>query len=132
MSSLHSSPPPAPRSGVYLPPAHARPASPATRFELPAPKPRQHHGIPEILGFGWSVLCGLPALVAMLAGANVIATWLVMFFVWVGPAFLLLIIYLIARAGRRRCPVCGNHVTPGLTRCGACGHDFAAAAHLPR
>jgi hypothetical protein len=54
--------------------------------------------------------------------------FVIMFFIWAGPAFLLTIIYLIARAGRRRCPVCGTHVPTGRTQCAGCGHSFALAA----
>lgn len=38
------------------------------------------------------------------------------------------IIWLMTRPKGRDCPVCGELVKKGQTRCSNCGHDFAAAA----
>lgn len=37
-------------------------------------------------------------------------------------------VWQISRPKARECPVCGMPVDRGLTKCGHCGHDFAAAA----
>jgi hypothetical protein len=39
------------------------------------------------------------------------------------------LIWLMTRPKGRECPVCGTNVKRGVTVCGRCGHDFAAAAH---
>ena len=41
------------------------------------------------------------------------------------------IIWFMSRPKRRDCPVCGNAVKRGVTACGSCGYDFAAAAKSP-
>jgi len=52
---------------------------------------------------------------------------LILFIGFIGFVFLSLI-WLMTRPKRRTCPVCGEDVKRGLTVCGNCGHDFAAAA----
>jgi hypothetical protein len=57
----------------------------------------------------------------------------------VGVALILLIgfigfvffslIWFMTRPKQRTCPACGEDVPKGVTRCGKCGHDFAAAVH---
>src|SRR4051794_15803710 len=101
--------------------------SPPSRPPVP-PSATKHFGIPEWIGFIWSGLCGLLWFAITLAGGHAFAPSLVVLLIWAGPAFCLLIIYLIGRAGRGRCRVCGSPVGPGLPRCGGCSHDFAAAA----
>ena len=71
----------------------------------------------------WSILC----LIWWVAAGATTVGFIVIGAVWIGPAFMLTVIYLIARAGRRRCPVCGVTLAVGVTGCDACGHDFAAA-----
>ena len=38
------------------------------------------------------------------------------------------VLWLVTRQGGRPCVVCGSHVKEGVTVCGACGHDYHAAA----
>lgn len=52
--------------------------------------------------------------------ALIIILW---FFVFV----VLAMVWLMTRPKHRTCPVCGNDVKKGLTKCSGCGHDFAAA-----
>jgi hypothetical protein len=47
---------------------------------------------------------------------------------WVAVDIILGIIWLITRPKTRDCPVCGDDVKRGQTRCKKCGHDFAQAA----
>src|SRR3954453_19209344 len=44
---------------------------------------------------------------------------------WVAVDIILGIIWLITRPKTRDCPVCGDYVKRGQTRCKKCGHDFA-------
>ena len=109
-------------------------------FEGPgAPPPQQRHGYRQGYRPGksdgvliaWSVFCVIWFLGAAYGGegaSNPGMVFGIIFVIWVGPAFLLTIIYLMARAGRRRCPVCGTHVPTGRTQCAGCGHNFALAA----
>ena len=103
------------------------------RLRLPAPAtaPRQGYrpGKSDGVLIAWTVLCALIPLTALFNDPDtVVVAWIAGFFIWVGPAFLLTIIYLMARSGRRRCPVCGTHVQTGRTQCAGCGHNFALAA----
>lgn len=41
------------------------------------------------------------------------------------------ILWLVTRPKTRDCPVCGEDVKRGVTRCKSCGHDFAVAATTP-
>jgi hypothetical protein len=50
------------------------------------------------------------------------------FFLWFIGFVVLSLIWFMTRPQRRACPVCGEDVKKGLTRCGSCGHDFAASA----
>lgn len=56
-------------------------------------------------------------------GLGILFILLVGFF---GFVFLSLI-WIMTRSKARPCPVCGNDVKKGITVCGSCGHDFAAA-----
>lgn len=71
----------------------------------------------------WTVFCVLLWIIAA-SGGGAYAGFVVAFVVWVVPAFWLTMIYLVARAGRRRCPRCGLNVKPGRIDCGACGRVF--------
>jgi hypothetical protein len=51
---------------------------------------------------------------------------------WVAVDLILGILWLITRRKTRDCPVCGNDVKRGQTRCKKCGHDFAQAAQAQR
>ena len=42
------------------------------------------------------------------------------------------LIWLMTRPKGRDCPVCGEFVRRGETKCRRCGHDFAAAAGTPQ
>lgn len=42
------------------------------------------------------------------------------------------IIWWMTRPKGRDCPVCGEFVKKGKTRCDNCGHDFAVAARAPQ
>ena len=53
--------------------------------------------------------------------ALIIMLWFVVFVV-------LALVWLMTRPKNRTCPVCGNEVKKGLTKCSGCGHDFASAA----
>ena len=68
----------------------------------------------------WSAFC----VILWIVGGGSGAAFVIAFVVWVVPAFWLTIIYLVARAGRRRCPRCGLSVKPGRIDCGACGRVF--------
>ena len=76
----------------------------------------------------WTVVCALWWFGAFIDSENAGIGLAIMFVIWAIPAFWLTIIYLVARAGRRRCPVCGTHVKTGRTQCAGCGHNFALAA----
>jgi hypothetical protein len=52
---------------------------------------------------------------------------LILFIGFIGFVFLSLI-WLMTRPKGRDCPVCGEKVKRGQTKCPHCGHDFAAAA----
>jgi hypothetical protein len=45
---------------------------------------------------------------------------------WALVDVILGVIWLVTRRKGRSCPVCGNDVKRGLTRCSSCGYDFAA------
>jgi transposase len=45
---------------------------------------------------------------------------------------ILAIVWPVIRQRKRRCPVCGEDVNPGITVCPSCGHDFAAASPTKR
>jgi lysylphosphatidylglycerol synthetase-like protein (DUF2156 family) len=38
------------------------------------------------------------------------------------------IVWAVIRPRKRLCPACGTDAPRGVTACGSCGHDFAAAA----
>ena len=127
MSADHSSPPPSPPKP---------PSSPMMKYWDTPPKPpgapRQGYrpGKSDGVLIAWTVLCGLWWLALLIDNPdNGRVAFAVIFVVWAIPAFWLTIIYLVARAGRRRCPVCGTHVKTGRTECAGCGHNFALAAH---
>jgi hypothetical protein len=52
---------------------------------------------------------------------------LILFIGFIGFVFLSLI-WLMTRPSGRDCPVCGEKVKKGQTKCPSCAHDFAAAA----
>src|ERR1700710_1833890 len=106
-------PPPPPRSEL----------TPASGY-APERRHKRQLGKSDGLLAIWSGLC---LVLAILGGGSGVA-FVLMFFIWVGPAFCLTIIYLLARSGRRKCPACGNGVKVGLTACPTCQHDFASAA----
>lgn len=60
-------------------------------------------------------------------GIGVALIILLWFFVFVVMA----IIWFMTRRRNRTCPVCGEDVKKGLTKCKTCGHDFAALASNP-
>ena len=123
---------------LHLPTSMNLSQSPMAKFfEGPAAAPRgprqgYRPGKSDGVLIAWSVFCLIWFLGTAYGGegaSNPGMVFGIIFVVWVGPAFLLTIIYLIARAGRRRCPACGTHVKTGRTGCAGCGHDFALAAH---
>lgn len=54
----------------------------------------------------------------------IIVFWFIVFVV-------MALVWLMTRPRRRTCPVCGEGVKKGLTKCPSCGHDFAAAQRSP-
>ena len=47
---------------------------------------------------------------------------------WLVGLVILAIVWPVIKQRKRRCPVCGKEVNPGITVCPSCGHDFAAAS----
>jgi hypothetical protein len=111
-------------------PSTPPPRTPPTHWPPPQ---RPQVGKSDGALIAWTVLyVGFSMLVGVTTDATVAGILLVLFVPWAFVAFWLTIIYLIARAGRRRCPVCGATLRTGDTGCGRCGHDFAQAAQLAR
>ena len=52
--------------------------------------------------------------------------------VWIAGDIILGILWLVTNRKKRLCPACGVSAKTGVTKCAACGHDFAAAAALPK
>lgn len=55
----------------------------------------------------------------------------VVFVVWLILFLVLSVICFMTRPKGRKSPRCGEDVRKGLTRCKACGFDFAAASGQP-
>lgn len=111
------------------PPSSSSPLFPVT----PAP-PRRKTSIGKSDGalIVWTALyVGFSILVGLSSGGEVTpaGALAILFIPWALVAFPLTIIYLIARAGRRTCPVCGVSLHTGETGCVSCGTDFRT---LPR
>lgn len=60
-------------------------------------------------------------------GAGVI----ILIVVWALVDVILGVLWLVTRPHTRTCPVCGNSVHRGVTRCGSCGFDFAQQLQPP-
>jgi hypothetical protein len=54
----------------------------------------------------------------------------VIFVFWFVGFVALSLIWLMTRPKGRDCPVCGEKVKKGRTKCESCGYDFAAAASV--
>ena len=143
MSDRHSSPPPPPpqsRHASFRLPPPKPPSSPMMKYWAGPPAPpkppqqRYRPGKSDGALIAWTALCALIPLIALpqsTPGDGSSPRGSSAFLIWVVPAFWLTIIYLIARAGRRRCPVCGTHVPTGRTQCVGCGHQLRGAIAQP-
>lgn len=91
----------------------------------PRPRPRQY-GVTDWALIAWSLFCTYIALSVGDGVTGFIATMPV----WMLLGVPLLIVHLIARAGRRTCFACGSILRTGETECPSCGTNFAEVARV--